>query len=44
MNHYLLIYDLADDYLARRSEFRGVHLNLVEVSPEAPITQSEEEA
>ena len=28
MNHYLLIYDLADDYLARRGEFRGVHLNL----------------
>lgn len=28
MNHYLLIYDLADDYLARRGEFRGVHLNM----------------
>lgn len=28
MNHYLLIYDLTDDYLARRGEFRGVHLNL----------------
>lgn len=28
MNHYLLIYDLADDYLARRGEFRGVHLKL----------------
>ncbi len=28
MNHYLLIYDLADDYLTRRAEFRGVHLNL----------------
>jgi len=28
MNHYLLMYDLADDYLARRGEFRGVHLNL----------------
>lgn len=28
MNHYLLIYDLADDYLQRRGEFRGVHLNL----------------
>ena len=28
MNHYLLIYDLADDYLERRGEFRGVHLNL----------------
>jgi uncharacterized protein YciI len=28
MNHYLLIYDLADDYMTRRGEFRGVHLNL----------------
>ena len=28
MNHYLLIYDLADDYLARRGEFRGAHLKL----------------
>ena len=28
MNHYLLIYDLADDYLSRRAEFRGVHLNM----------------
>jgi uncharacterized protein YciI len=28
MNHYLLIYDLADDYLARRAEFRGLHLKL----------------
>ncbi len=28
MNHYLLIYDLSDDYLTRRGEFRGVHLNL----------------
>lgn len=26
--HYLLIYDLADDYLARRPEFRGAHLAL----------------
>ncbi|MEO8361294.1 MAG: YciI-like protein [Vicinamibacteria bacterium] len=26
MNHYLLIYELQDDYLARRGEFRGVHL------------------
>jgi len=24
--HYLLIYDLADDYLERRPEFRGAHL------------------
>jgi len=28
VNHYLLIYDLADDYLTRRGEFRGVHLKL----------------
>lgn len=28
MNHYLLIYELADDYLTRRGEFRGVHLDL----------------
>jgi len=28
MNHYLLIYDLAADYLTRRGEFRGVHLSL----------------
>ena len=28
MNHYLLIYDLADDYLTRRPEFRGAHLAL----------------
>ena len=26
MGHYLLIYDLADDYLERRPEFRGAHL------------------
>lgn len=24
--HYLLIYQLADDYLERRPQFRGVHL------------------
>jgi len=24
--HYLLIYELADDYLDRRPEFRGAHL------------------
>jgi uncharacterized protein len=28
MNHYLLIYDLSDDYLSRRGEFRGVHLEM----------------
>lgn len=26
--HYLLIYDLAPDYLARRGEFRNAHLQL----------------
>lgn len=26
--HYLLIYDTAPDYLARRSEFRAAHLGL----------------
>jgi uncharacterized protein YciI len=26
--HYLLIYDLAPDYLARRAEFRSEHLKL----------------
>ncbi|MES2316704.1 MAG: YciI-like protein [Pseudomonadota bacterium] len=26
--HYLLCYDLADDYLARRAEFRNEHLKL----------------
>lgn len=26
--HFLLIYDLAPDYLARRPEFRTVHLSL----------------
>ncbi len=24
--HFLLMYDLADDYLERRGQFRGVHL------------------
>ena len=28
MNHYLLIYELQPDYLERRGEFRGVHLDL----------------
>ncbi len=28
MPHFLLIYDLAPDYLDRRAEFRGVHLRL----------------
>ncbi|MFN8549104.1 MAG: YciI-like protein [Candidatus Eisenbacteria bacterium] len=26
--HFMLIYELADDYLARRPEFRGQHLKL----------------
>ena len=26
--HYLLFYEVADDYIARRAEFRNVHLNL----------------
>ena len=26
MAHYLLIYELSDDYLERRPEFRGLHL------------------
>jgi uncharacterized protein YciI len=26
MNHYLLFYELVDDYIARRAEFRDVHL------------------
>lgn len=26
MNHYLLIYDLSDDYLEKRPNFRGLHL------------------
>jgi len=28
MKHFLLVYDLADDYLARRGEFREAHLNM----------------
>jgi hypothetical protein len=26
--HYLLFYEAADDYLARRGEFRNIHLDL----------------
>lgn len=26
--HYLLFYEVSDDYLERRGEFRGVHLRL----------------
>jgi uncharacterized protein len=32
--HYLLIYELAPDYLARRPEFRGAHLALAWQSAE----------
>jgi len=28
MKHFLLIYDLAPDYLSRRGEFREAHLNM----------------
>ncbi|EGF91467.1 yciI-like protein [Asticcacaulis biprosthecium C19] len=28
MKHFLLFYDFVDDYLDRRGEFRGVHLDL----------------
>ena len=28
MRHYLLLYDLAPDYLQRRPQFRGEHLEL----------------
>jgi uncharacterized protein YciI len=28
MKHFLLFYELAPDYLERRGEFRGVHLNM----------------
>ncbi|TAK11703.1 MAG: hypothetical protein EPO35_12070 [Acidobacteria bacterium] len=28
MKHFLLVYDLADDYLTRRAEFREAHLNM----------------
>ena len=26
--HYLLFYEVADDYIARRAEFRNIHLQL----------------
>lgn len=28
MNHYLLFYELPDDYVVRRGEFRDIHLGL----------------
>ncbi|HEY2859765.1 MAG TPA: hypothetical protein VGJ21_15195 [Terracidiphilus sp.] len=33
--HYLLFYETADDYLARRSEFRAEHLSKAWASSEA---------
>lgn len=30
--HFLLIYDLSPDYLARRPEFRGAHLALAQAA------------
>jgi len=30
MNYYALFYDLTDDYLTRRTEFRSEHLRLAE--------------
>ena len=32
MRHYLLFYDLAPDYLQRRPQYRGVHLDLARAS------------
>lgn len=32
MPHFLLIYDLAPDYLDRRPEFRGAHLALAQAA------------
>ena len=32
MAHFLLIYDLAEDYLERRPGFRGAHLALAEAA------------
>ena len=32
MRHFLLIYDLAPDYLERRPAFRAVHLGLAEAA------------
>ena len=34
MAHYLLIYEVSDDYLARRAEFRKEHLTLAGHLPE----------
>jgi uncharacterized protein YciI len=35
MSHYLLTYDLAPDYLARRGDFRDAHLTLAWQNEEA---------
>jgi uncharacterized protein YciI len=32
--HFLLIYDIADDYLARRADFRSSHLTLARAAVE----------
>ena len=32
--HYLLIYEIAPDYMARRAEFRGAHLKLASQAAE----------
>ena len=32
--HFLLMYDLSGDYLARRPEFRGAHLALAQAAAE----------
>lgn len=34
MKHFLLIYTLASDYMARRPEFRGAHLALAKAAAE----------
>lgn len=34
MAHFLLIYELADDYLARRGEYRAEHLALAQAAAE----------
>ena len=32
MAYYVLLYDVVDDYLERRGEFRGIHLELAKES------------
>jgi len=32
VRHYILVYDLAADYLQRRPQYRGVHLDLARAS------------